>query len=52
MIRYVKIALPLAALALTLGLQPALNGQDAKATTLETGTFHGKVHNTSGRATI
>lgn len=50
--RHVKLALPLAALALTLGLQPALNGQEAKATTLETGTFHGKVHNTSGRATV
>ena len=52
MIRYVKIALPLAALALTVSLQPALNGQDGKATTLETGSFQGKVHNTSGRATI
>src|ERR1700683_2694768 len=52
MIRYVKIALSLAALSLTLGLLPAVNAQDAKATTLETGSFHGKVHKTSGRATI
>ena len=28
------------------------NAQDSKAKTLETGTFHGKVHSTSGRATI
>jgi hypothetical protein len=32
------------------GLSP-VNAQD-KAKTLETGTFHGKVHKTSGRATI
>jgi hypothetical protein len=48
----IKTAIPLATLALTLGSQPSVNGQDSKAKTLETGTFHGKVHNTSGRATI
>ena len=52
MIRTIKTAIPFAALALTLGLQPSSNAQDTKAKTLETGTFHGKVHNTSGRATV
>ena len=35
-----------------LGAVPALNAGDQSATAIETGTFHGKVHNTSGRATI
>ena len=52
MIRNIQTAIPLAALAFTLGLRPAVNAQDSKAKTLETGTFHGKVHSTSGRATI
>ena len=52
MIRTIKTTIPFATLALTLGLQPSSNAQDTKAKTLETGTFHGKVHNTSGRATI
>jgi Electron transfer DM13 len=52
MTRTIKIAIPLAALAFTLGWQPSMNAEDGKAKTLETGTFHGKVHNTSGRATI
>ncbi len=44
MIRTIKTAIPLAALAFTLGLQPSVNAQDSKAKTLETGgTFHGKV---------
>jgi lipopolysaccharide export LptBFGC system permease protein LptF len=53
MIRNVKTLLALAALALTFGLelQPSVHAQDT-AKTLETGTFHGKVHSTSGRATI
>jgi hypothetical protein len=42
----------LATLALTLGLEPSVNAQESKAMTLATGAFHGKVHNTSGRATI
>ena len=46
MIRNIQTAIPLLALALTLGLQPAVNAQDGKAKTLETGTFHGKVHST------
>jgi len=51
MIHNVKRVLALAALALTFGLQAAVHAQDT-AKTLETGTFHGKVHSTSGRATI
>src|SRR5271169_1792133 len=57
MVRNIKTALGLAALAFTFGLHPSVYAQDSmkhesKATTLETGTFHGKVHSTSGRATI
>jgi hypothetical protein len=57
MIRNIKIALALAALAFTVGLLPTAHAQDSmnhdsKARTLATGTFHGKVHKTSGRATI
>ncbi len=52
MIRTIKTAIPLAALVFTLGLQPSVNAQNSGAKTLETGTFHGKVHNTSGRATV
>jgi hypothetical protein len=57
----IGIALALAGLAFTLGphayAQDSMKheGQmkhDGQATTLETGTFHGKVHSTSGRATI
>jgi hypothetical protein len=52
MIRNVKTSLALAALALAFGWQTSAHAQDSKAKTLETGTFHGKVHSTSGRATI
>jgi Electron transfer DM13 len=51
MVRKIRTVLALAALAFTFGLQQA-HAQDSKAKTLETGTFHGKVHSTSGRATI
>ena len=47
-----KTALALAALAFAFGMQVLAQAQDGKAKTLETGTFHGKVHSTSGRATI
>ena len=53
-----KINAPLTVglLTLALGSQPATRAQDPKhgdqAKTLETGIFHGKVHQTSGRATI
>ena len=52
MIRNIKAAIPLATLAFTLALQPSANAQDSKAIAIETGTFHGKVHSTAGRATI
>jgi hypothetical protein len=52
MVRKVKTLSAIAALALILGLQPSVHGQDSKTQILETGTFHGKVHSTSGRATI
>jgi len=52
MIRKIRTMLALAALAYTFGSQPPAHAQGSKAKTLETGTFHGKVHSTSGRATI
>ncbi|MBV8843839.1 MAG: DM13 domain-containing protein [Bryobacterales bacterium] len=52
MIRNSRTAIPLVTLAFTLALQPLVNAQDSKAKPIETGTFHGKVHNTSGRATL
>ena len=57
MVRNIKIALALVALTFTLGSQASLYAQDNmkhedKTKALETGTFHGKVHKTSGRATI
>jgi hypothetical protein len=43
-------------LTLAFGWQPSASAQDmnhdSEVKTLETGTFHGKVHQTSGRATI
>jgi hypothetical protein len=55
MIREIKIAIALAAIVTAWGLQSSTYAQDSakqQAKTLETGTFHGKVHQTSGRATI
>lgn len=57
MVREAKFAAALAALVITFVLQPSVYGQDNmkqenNTKTLETGTFHGKVHQTSGRATI
>jgi hypothetical protein len=55
MVREFKAALVLAALVTAFGLQPSSHAQDSarqQAKTVETGTFHGKVHPTSGRATI
>ena len=51
----IKLALGFVLLALAFGSQPSTNAQEStkeQAKTLETGTFHGKVHQTSGRATI
>ena len=57
MVRKIKFAMALAALTVALGLRVSVYSQDNMkhengAKTLATGTFHGKVHQTSGRATI
>ncbi len=57
MVRNNKTPLALAALAFMFGLQASVYAQDSMkhenmAKTLATGTFHGKVHSTSGRATV
>ena len=52
MVCKIRTVLAVAALAFTFGLQPPAHAQGSNAKTLETGTFHGKVHSTSGRATI
>ena len=57
MVRNIKTALALVALTFTFALQASVYAQDSmkhedKTKTLETGTFHGKVHKASGRATI
>jgi hypothetical protein len=57
MVREMKFGMALAALTVALGVQPSVYAQDNMehengVKTLETGTFHGKVHQTSGRATI
>jgi Electron transfer DM13 len=52
MVCKIRTVLAIAALAFTFGLQPPAHAQDSKAKILETGNFHGKVHSTSGRATI
>src|SRR5437870_1679047 len=57
MVRNNKTPLALAALAFTFALQASVYAQDSMkhenmAKTLATGTFHGKVHSTSGRATV
>ncbi len=51
MVRNLKTLVVLAALACAFGGPPTGRAQES-AKTLETGTFHGKVHSTSGRATI
>ena len=52
MLPKVKLALALDLLTLVFGSQASTSAQESTAKTLETGTFHGKVHQTSGRATI
>src|SRR5215472_12037908 len=52
-----NLARALVLLTLAFGSQPWASAQDStkqdsQVKTLETGTFHGKVHQTSGRATI
>ena len=50
MLRRIQNGIAIAMLMSLMGLAAA--SAQEKAMTLETGTFHGKVHNTSGRATI
>ena len=55
MVRNIKTLLALAALAFTFGALAYTQDNmkhEEKAKTLETGSFHGRVHDTSGRATI
>lgn len=52
MLRKITTTLALIALAFTFGWQASIQAQENKTKTLETGTFHGKVHSTSGRVTI
>jgi hypothetical protein len=51
MVRIFKTSGMLASMALALGCM-TVQAQSEGAKTIETGTFHGKVHSTSGRATI
>lgn len=51
MVRNFNMGGLLASVVLALGI-PLAHAQSSGAKTLETGTFHGKVHQTSGRATI
>jgi hypothetical protein len=53
----IQLAVAFVLLTLAFGLQPSASAQDStkhdnEVKTLATGTFHGKVHQTSGRATI
>ncbi len=52
MLPKVTSVLACALLMSAFGPQPFARAQESSAKTLETGTFHGKVHQTSGRATI
>jgi Electron transfer DM13 len=52
MLPRIKLALAVGVLALAFASQSSTGAQESKPKTLETGTFHGKVHQTSGRATI
>lgn len=52
MFSHLRKGIAFAIMVFALGANPALNAQDQSAKAIETGTFHGKVHNTSGRATV
>jgi hypothetical protein len=57
MLQKINLALAFVLLTLAFGSQPSASAQDSakhddQVKTIETGTFHGKVHQTSGRATI
>jgi len=57
MLPKINLAVAFVLLTLAFGSRPSASAQDTtkqdnQVKTLETGTFHGKVHQTSGRATI
>ena len=52
MLPKIKLELAFGLLTLVFGLQSLTGAQESTAKTLETGIFHGKVHQTSGRATV
>jgi len=52
MLPEIKVAPAFFLLALAFGLLPWASAQESTAKTLETGSFHGKVHQISGRATV
>ena len=51
MLLRINLALASALLALAFGTQPSASAQESSKP-VETGTFHGKVHQTAGRATV
>jgi hypothetical protein len=57
MLQKINLAVAFVLLTLAFGSRPSASAQDStkqdnQVKTLETGTFHGKVHQTSGRATV
>jgi hypothetical protein len=50
--RQMVLAVAMLATAFALSLHAPAQAQEGKGKIVETGTFHGKVHSTSGRATI
>lgn len=52
MSRNKRNGIALATILFALQVSSALNAREPSAKAIETGTFHGKVHHTSGRATI
>jgi len=57
MLQKINLAVAFVLLTLPFGSRPSASAQDRtkqnnQVKTLETGTFHGKVHQTSGRATV
>jgi len=52
MFSYLRNGIAFAIMVFGLGANPALNAQEQSAKVIATGTFHGKVHNTAGRATV
>lgn len=52
MLKNLRNCIALTAMLFTFAAQPALKAAEPSAKSIETGSFHGKVHKTSGRATI